>query len=399
MAGLEVNHGQVQDELEQHVETGAALSQASRAHLAGCPECQAHLTLLRDLELALLEDAPEVAPPPALRAQVLQAARRGRPAPRRWWPAALGVAAAVSGLLAVGALLTPPGAVASILPDPAVVVGTGGSLLIASNDRAGTLSVVQGGRVTASLPSEGRESAWFTEGVRLGERVFLADAANDRVLEVQPSPLKVLRIYPVPDGVAGLTASSGADGGRVYFKGVRGEVGTLDQGVRITVAQEAGMPLADVMDGVLLAGGHLLVTHHLSGEICLLDPQTLEVRRRVKVGGMPVALEGVRGGVLALDVTGRLLKLDLNGAVEKVWTVGGHPDKLGVNGDVALLTDRGGTVTRVNLSSGQVERVSVTHPMDVVSLPGGGFAVAEGGRGLRVLDGDLQTTSSIEGER
>ncbi|PNY81183.1 hypothetical protein CVO96_07130 [Deinococcus koreensis] len=305
----------------------------------------------------------------------------------------------MGGLLVLGSLLTPRGAVASTLPDPAVVVSTGGSLLIASNDRAGTLSVVEGGRVTASLGSGGREASWFTEGVRLGERVFLADAANDRVLEVQPSPLKILKTYPVPDGVAGLTASTGEDGGRVYFKSVRGEVGTLDQGVRITVAQEAGMPLADVMDGVLLAGGHLFVTHHLSGEVCLLDPRTLAVRKRVKVGGMPVALEQVRGGVLALDVTGRLLRLSLDGEVEKVWTVGGHPDKLGVNGDVALLTDRGGTVTRVSLSSGQVERVSVTHPMDVVSLPGGGFAVAEGGRGLRVLDGDLKTTSSVEGQR
>lgn len=401
MAGLtpdDLTHAQVHDELEGHVGTGASLSQAATAHLAACPACRAHLELLRDVELALLENVPEVTPPPAMRIHVLDAARNTPRPIRRWGPAALGVAAAISGVLALGTLLTPSRGTAATLPDPAVVVSTGTDLLIASNDRAGTLSVVTNGRVSASVASGGREAAWFTEGVRLGDRVFLADAANDRVLEVQPSPLSILTTYPVPDGVAGLTATSGPDGGRVYFKSVRGEVGTLG-GARVTIATAPGMPLADVMDGVLLVGDALFVTHHLSGEVCVLDPRTLAVRRRVVVGGMPVALEALRDGVLALDVTGRLLRLDSGGAVVQTWAVGGHPDKLGVNGDVAILTDRGGTVTRVNLGTGHVERATVTHPMDVVSLPGGAFAVAEGGRGVRVLDGDLKTTSSIEGER
>ncbi|WP_295819012.1 hypothetical protein [uncultured Deinococcus sp.] len=401
MAGLtpdDLTHAQVQDELEAHVGTGAALPPAVMAHLAGCPACRAHLELLRDVALALLEDVPEVTPPPAMRMHVLDTARKTPSPARRWWPAALGVAAAISGVLALGTLLTPSRGTAATLPDPAVVVSTGTSLLIASNDRAGTLSVVAGGRVSASMSSGGREAAWFTEGVRLGDRVFLADAANDRVLEIQPSPLTILRTYSVPDGVAGLTATSGPDGGRVYFKSVRGEVGTLG-GARITIATAPGMPLADVMDGVLLVGDALFVTHHLSGEICVLDPRTLAVRRRVAVGGMPVALEAVPGGILALDVTGRLLQLDLDGVVVQTWAVGGHPDKLGVNGDVAIMTDRGGTVTRVNLGTGQLERARMAHPMDVVSLPDGGFAVAEGGLGVRVLDTELRTTASIEGSR
>ena len=114
---------------------------------------------------------------------------------------------------------------------------------------------------------------------------------------------------------------------------------------------------------------------------------------------MPVALEAVPGGILALDVTGRLLQLDLDGVVVQTWAVGGHPDKLGVNGDVAIMTDRGGTVTRVNLGTGQLERARMAHPMDVVSLPDEGFAVAEGGLGVRVLDTELRTTASIEGSR
>ena len=181
----------------------------------------------------------------------------------------------------------------------------------------------------------------------------------------------------------------------MYFKSVRGQVGTLG-GMQVTIATAPGMPLADVMDGVLLQGGTLYVTHHLSGELWLLDPDTLAMRSRVQLGGRPVALSALPGGLLALDVTGRLLKLDPSGRVVQSWAVSGHPDKLTVNGNAALLSDRGGMVTRVSLSSGQVQQLKVTHPMDVISLPDGTFAVAEGGRGLRLLDGQLQTTSTIE---
>ncbi|GHF39498.1 YVTN family beta-propeller protein [Deinococcus metalli] len=397
MAGLDPHVGacpDVQDELERRAQTGAALSVAAHEHLRTCAACRAHDALLRDLEFALLEDVPAASPPPALRTRVLAAARNTPPA-RRWWPAALGAAAVVVGVLTLGSLLSRSQGVAAALPDPAVVVSVDGPLVIASNDHAGTISVVQGGRVTASVPSGGAQTAWFTEGVRLGGHVFLADAANDRVLEVRTSPLGIVRTYPVPEGVAGLTASSTADGGHVYFKSVRGQVGTLD-GARVTIATAPGMPLADVMDGVLLLNGTLYVTHHLSGDLCLLDPDTLAVRARVSLGGMPVALAPVRGGLLALDVTGRLLRLDLAGQITRTWTVTGHPDKLTVNGDSALLSDRGGMVTRIDLRSGQVTQVKVTHPMDVTTLPDGTYAVAEGGRGLRVLDARLQTTGTVE---
>lgn len=396
-SGQEWSHEQVQEWLEWHIEQGGALPAEVQAHLTGCAGCRAHLRLLQEVQLALLEDVPELAPPPELRAQVLQGTRIAHlnPPARRWWPAALGAAAVLSGLLALGALLTPSQGVAASLPDPAVVVHAGGPLIIASNDRRGTISVVQGGKVTASLPSGGAQSAWFTEGVRLGSHIYLADAANNRVLEVQAQPLRVVKVYPVPDGVAGLTATSDAQGGRVYFKSVRGAVGELG-GKQINIAHEPGMPLADVMDGVLLANGTLYVTHHLSGEVCLLDPQTLAERGRVKVGGMPVALEAVQGDLLALDVTGRLLKLNLRGQVVQAWKLPGHPDKLSVNGDLAVVSDRAGMVTRISLPGGSVQQTPVTHPMDVIAMPGGRFAVAEGGRGLRVLDGQLNTMSRIE---
>ena len=169
------------------------------------------------------------------------------------------------------------------------------------------------------------------------------------------------------------------------------------------MARADGMPLADVMDGVLLSGGRLFVTHHLTGEVCLLDPETLRVLKRVRVGGAPVDLAPEAGGtVLALDVTGRLLRLSADGAVIRSWPLPGHPDKLGVNGSVALVTDRAGQLTRVNLVSGALHPMPLTHPMDVVALADGTFAVAESGSragqgSVRVLDNALNTTWQIQG--
>lgn len=405
MAGLnaELTCEAVQDALERHVAQSSPLGADVQAHLLGCTECREHLAFLQSLQLAVLEDVPPVAPPATLREQMLEKARvselKTSESPREavqrpWWPWALGAAAAVTGVLVWTSLL-PSRGFAATLPDPAVVVNTAGGLLVASNGQTATLSVIQGNKVTASLSAGGRQKAWFTQGVRLGDQVYLADAANDRVLQVNVSPLNIVKVYPVPNGVAGLTASSGPDGGRVYFKSVRGAVGTLG-GTQVTIAQEKGMPLADVMDGVLLAGGKLFVTHHVSGEICILDPQTLSVEKRLKVGGMPVELAAYRGGLLALDVTGRLLHLNLQGDVLGEWKLLGHPDKLGLNGDMVLVTDRSGQVTSIELPSGKLSPLAVTNPMDITPLSDGTFAVAEGGRGVRVVDMHLNTAMQLE---
>lgn len=387
--------GEVRDALLRHVTTGEALGAPERAHLGACPACAAELALLREVALALLEDVPEVAPPAALRAQVLERAAAPLTTRRAPWPWLLGAAAMLTGLLALSGVLGPGGGVAATLPDPAVVVATGTGVVVASNDARGTVTLVQGGRPRATVRTGGRATPWFTEGVRLGGRVYLADAANDRVLELGSDPLRLLRTVPVPDGVAGLTAQSGPGGGRVYFKGARGTVGVLG-GRQVTIATAPGMPLADVMDGVVLSGGRLWVTHHLSGEVCVLDPETLEVRARHVVGGAPVAIAALPGGVLVLDLQGRLLRLGPDGQVTATWPLPGTPDKLTLNGPLALVSDRAGRVTSVHLETGKVTPLTATKPMDLEALPNGTFMLAEGGRGVRVLGADLQTKSRLE---
>ncbi len=405
-AGLECKT--VQGALECHVAQAYPLGADVQAHLLGCAECREHLVFLQHVQAAVLEEVSATAPPAALREQLLTQVRTHEARPpqeprpaylwprplRLLWPWALGTAVALTGVL-VWTSLPPLQGIAATLPDPAVVVNTPRGFLVASNDQAGTLSVIQGNRVTASLSAGGRQKAWFTQGVRLGDQVYLADTANDRVLQVNVSPLNIVKSYPVPNGVAGLTASSDSHGGRVYFKSVRGAVGALG-GTQVTIAHEQGKPLADVMDGVLLSGGKLFVTHHLSGEICILDPKTLSIEKRLPVGGMPVQLADYRGGLLALDVTGRLLHLSLQGELLGEWTLPGHPDKLGLNGDMVLVTDRSGQVTSIELPSGKLTPLSVTKPMDITPLSDGTFAVAEGGRGVRVVDMHLNTEMQLE---
>ncbi|MGI8747812.1 MAG: YncE family protein [Deinococcus sp.] len=410
MTGMHVT----EEEMTQALTSGQPLTSAQQAHLPACSSCRDHWALLLGLQDALLLEAatPPTSPPASVRAALLARAARmptpegvplataARPAVRRWSlpRLALSAAAALAALTVTGTLLVTSDGQARALPDPAVVVNAGGRLLVASNGRvAGTLllhkarlTLISGDRVSATLDVPAPSPAWFTEGVRLGDRVYLADAANDRVLEVQARPLKLLNSFPVRGGVAGLSVGNG----RVYFKAVRGEVGLLPKagaaGRSVSLTQEDAMPMADVMDGVLFQAGTLYVTHHLRGELYLLNPQTLAIRQRLHLGGAPVALEAAQGGLLVLDVQGRLLRLDNAGRVQQTWRLSGQPDKLVVNDEQAIVTDRAGRVTRIDLPSGRQSSILLTHPMDVALTDDGLLAVAEGQTGVTLLGADLK---------
>jgi anti-sigma-K factor RskA len=96
-----------------------ALDELERAgferHLAGCATCQAEVASLREAAASLGDDVA-LAPPPELRAAVLDGITRVRPLPplveegplfrRRWFPAL--VAAAVLALVGVGAAVWQP---------------------------------------------------------------------------------------------------------------------------------------------------------------------------------------------------------------------------------------------------------------------------------------------------
>ena len=459
------NDGHPSEEMFAALAAARPLSRQARAHLAGCEECQEEWALLSGLQAEVLGQAAlePVAPPPALRAALLQQARGTgistglQPAPpqaasvrsalstqpvipprqtpatpagslplrpgREWFllsrplprpmprlaflrvaplRVALG-AVAVLAALTLGPLLLTPSGLAHALPDPAVVVNVGGPLLVASNGTIGAgpasgvpdphqarITLISGEQVSATLRVAAPHPAWFTEGVRLGKQVYLADAANDRVLVVQVDPLRLVQSFTVVGGVAGLSAG----GGRVYYKSVSGQVGLLpgagSAGRSVSLANDGALPMRDVMDAVLLQGDTLYVTHHLRGELCLLDPQTLQVRRRIRLGGAPVGLAGLNSDLLVLDVAGRLLRLNTAGATKQVWTLPGHPDKLVLNGQQAVVTDRAGGVTQLDLRTGQQRRVTLIHPMDLALTEDGHLAVAQAATGVALLGLDLK---------
>lgn len=418
----------VREVVEAHVMLGSALPAEAEAQLADCPDCLDHLMFLGELQVALLEDSLVVTPPPELEKKLMRSLKtKPRKRFNLWklggggsiWPAVMSTSALLL-LLAVGALADPNRQQASGLADPAVVVPLKSGFLVANNDPTGTISLVniEQNRVQdyiytqtprsnptlrRPLGSMGNPrqmanvippSVWYTQGTRIGSKVFLADPLNKRVLEVETEPLKLLRIHAVPEGVVALSSGNNLQGQQVYFKSVRGEVGILN-GENIAVSNNAHPELRDYLDGVLLSGGKLWTTHHLRGKVYILDPTTLEIEDTLNLGGAPVALDYTDtgdGSVLVLDMRGRLLRLDRKGKVLQNWALSGFPDQLAVSGNVAVVTDRSGRVTRIDMEKNHVRPKTLAYPTFATRLNDGRFAFVEGNnnlRGVRVLNTDL----------
>ena len=75
-------------------------------HLGGCPRCRDELVELQEAASALAYALPAPAPPPELRARILEQARAERgvviPFPKRWVPRVAAVAAAAAACAAIG---------------------------------------------------------------------------------------------------------------------------------------------------------------------------------------------------------------------------------------------------------------------------------------------------------
>jgi anti-sigma-K factor RskA len=109
-----MEHAELRDLIDAHALD--ALDADERAlvdeHVAGCAECAARLDELRETAAALAFAAPEAAPPPGLRAAILDAAAPPRPVPAKpphrlalWRGLAIGLAAACAGLAALAIVL------------------------------------------------------------------------------------------------------------------------------------------------------------------------------------------------------------------------------------------------------------------------------------------------------
>ena len=319
---------------------------------------------------------PGVSTPPA----------RVRPAHTRWgaWAASgLGLAAA---LLLVAPRLNP--GVDTRQVD--VVISAGTSLVMARSEHSQYSLVIRtpAGRLRGVRLDQARP-AWYTEGVYSAGRAYLLDAANERLVVLNVAQGRVERTYPAPGGAAGLAVTSegifvksSASGELRLFRG--------ESCVVTSIGKPANMPQAEYMDAVLPLPGRVLTTQHSSGQVIALSADGRRVLARYQVGGAPVGLLSWRGRTLVLDVQGRLLELGAGGQVTRTLGVPGHPDKFSLMGDHAYLTDRGGSVSEVDLLRfSVVQQRTFGKPMDIVALPGGHLALADATRGLLMLDSDL----------
>lgn len=390
-----MNPEELRDLITDLAARGEVIPPEVEAELAAHPEVRELARDLREIRAALILDAPVVAPPPELKRAVVHRARRSR---RRWSPGRLTVGLGLAATLAL-VLWWPsrPGsALAAALPDPAVIVALGSDLVVANNGLGTPVSIVDASGRVRRVALVTPKPAWFTEGVHVGRRVYLADAGNDRVLVVDANSARLVEEYPVPGGVAGLAVQ----GQTVFTKTVGGEFARLG-GSPQRLAPQARMALADVMDAVTLSGDTLFVTHHVRGEVILLDRDTLTVKRRVTTGGAPVALAALReGGVLVLDHgtgtrTSVLIWLDAQGQATRRLVLPGHPDKLALSDDSAIVSDRAGRVTRVDLRSGATLVRTFGKPMDVEAMEDGHIALADGEGRVLILDADLREVRSF----
>jgi hypothetical protein len=394
------------------VATGIATPE-ERARVRAALEADAALRAeLEQIKLALSGLAAPVAPPAALKARVMDAAKvrpvtphaprvqlrraRGnrRSFPRAWmW---LG-GALVAALALVFAFIPRAALGASVVAttaDGGLIVGRAGvtNAVLVRPDRS---------RVNVNL---GRGAAAFTDATSSGGVAYLLDAQQRKLYLVSERSGALLDTWSVPDGASSVAVAGdtvvvkGAISGTVavFGKTSSGEKTMLE----VRIAPPTPMPMADVMDATLIVGDVIYATHHTSGEVCAFDKATGRELARFKDLGAPVALARAGDALLVLDhAQGRLLELDpATGAARRTLTVGGNADRLSVMDGVAYLSDRAGTVTGVNLETftvlGSVKLEGT--PMDLAPMANDHLAVALQHRGVVVLDRALKVIETID---
>ncbi|WP_425144850.1 zf-HC2 domain-containing protein [Deinococcus sp.] len=372
-------------------------SQFVREHLSGCPECRAEAAELRGVMGGLLHAAPQVAPPPELRARVLASVAATEPASRpparrlSMLQVMLGLAAAVGVGLVVAALWPASPFASASLGRADVVVAAGPQVVVATSGTARDSLTIRsaGGHLTRVSLAQDRPG-WYTGGAYEDGRAYLLDAANSRVVVLNMQRHKVEATLAAPGGAAGLSVRGGtifvktaASGEMLVFRGARPVS-------KVALCPPTQLPQDEVMDGVLALGGRLYATQHTVGEVYALSADGRALLNTYVVGGAPVGLASWAGHLLVLDVKGRLLQLDSGGQIARELRLPGTPDKLSIMHGSAYLTDRGGAVTVVDLARfAVIQRKTFGTPMDIAALPDGHLALADAKRGLLMLMPDL----------
>jgi streptogramin lyase len=243
---------------------------------------------LRQLEKAILEHDPALAPPVAARARETTTAERRR---RRIGRSRLAVA--------IGALLL-AGAMAAV-----IVAVTGGSEPVVVEPNSVAVLDAETGRVMADVPIGGRPVAIATGA----DAVWVANADDQTIVRIDPKSRKVVKTI----GGLGTDVSDVAIGFRsVWVAG--GNDGTL---TRIDPRQNAPEAPIDLGGGgglvpqpvflVAVGAGHVWVTR--GNRLVRIDPATNEARLWIGVS-RPQGLAAGEGSVWVAQGNEHVLRVD-----------------------------------------------------------------------------------------
>jgi outer membrane protein assembly factor BamB len=310
-----------------------------------------------------------------------------------------GVTAAVAIVLSL-TLLNP--GVSAVNASVVATMQDGGLIYANSGRNAAPIVLVRADRTRIPVKFAAREPCVFTDAASSDGLAYLLDAKNSKLFIVDERSGALVDEWPVPAGAAGLDVRGdlvvvkGAISGTaaIFRKAGVGEKTMIEA----RVAPRLEMPMQEVMDAAIIQGERVYATHHVTGEIAVLEVNTGRELARYKTGGKPVSLGFDGDALLVLDYEGRLLRLETStGAVLGETRLQGNPDRLSVMDGIVYLSDRDGFVTAVRAESLEVlgRRRLEGVPMDLTPMADGHVAVAVSQGGVVVLDRDLRTLERL----
>jgi DNA-binding SARP family transcriptional activator/ABC-type transport system substrate-binding protein len=238
-------------------------------------------------------------------------------------------------------------------------------VLAASDVHANAIVFVDTAKLT---PVAQEETAGRPAGMAAGAgSLWVSDAANDRVLRLDPQTHRIEDRIPVGRDPSGIAASSRGvwvanTGGRTVSE-IRPESGTV----------VATVPVGNAPVAVASGAGAIWVADASDGTLTRIDPLTATAVATIQLGQ---PLSDVAVGLSAVWASsassGLLIRVDpASNRPVRALSVGNGPSSIAfAEGAVWVANPPDGTVSRVDPISGAVRKINVSHPRDLASGAG-----------------------------
>jgi DNA-binding SARP family transcriptional activator/ABC-type transport system substrate-binding protein len=262
------------------------------------------------------------------------------------------------------------GAATIVVGIAVVAVVTHGSrrpdVLAASAVRANAIVFVD---TTKLRPVAQEETEGRPAGMAAGAgALWVSDAANDRVLRLDPQTHRIEDRIPVGRNPSGIVASSRS----VWVANTGGR--TVSQILPDSGAVVATVPVGNAPVAIASGAGAIWVADADDGTVTRIDPVTATVAATIQLG-QPLSDVAVGlGAVWASSASsGLLMRVDPgSNRPAQSFSVGNGPSSIAfADGGVWVANPPDGTISRVDPISGAVRKVNVSHPGALASSAGG----------------------------